>query len=134
MFQSIDISTSALVAERQRMNTIAGNLANLNTTRDADGKVAPFQRRFVTFTAQSDNPDTPSGVNYQISLDTSTPPRKVYEPGHPDADKEGYVSYPNIDMMTEFVNAVEASRAYEANLISIDIAKQGFNQSLKILA
>ncbi len=134
MFKTIDISTSALIGERQRMNTIAGNLANLNTTRDADGKVAPFQRRFVTFTTESENPDTPSGVNYQISVDTTTPPRRVYEPGHPDADKEGYVSYPNIDMMTEFVNAVEASRAYEANLVAMDLAKQGFTQSLKILA
>jgi flagellar basal-body rod protein FlgC len=134
MFRTIDISTSALIGERQRMNTIAGNLANLNTTRDADGNVAPFQRRFVTFTAQSDNPDTPSGVNYQISIDSSAAPRRVFEPGHPDADKEGYVSYPNIDMMTEFVNAVEASRAYEANLVAIDLAKQGFTQSLKILA
>jgi flagellar basal-body rod protein FlgC len=133
MFRTIDISTSALVGERQRLNTIAGNLANLNTTRDADGKVAPFQRRFVTFTAQSDNPETPPGVNYQISVDTTTPPRKAYEPGHPDADKDGYVSYPNIDMMTEFVNAVEASRAYEANLVAMDLAKQGFTQSLKIL-
>jgi flagellar basal-body rod protein FlgC len=134
MFRTIDISTSALIGERQRMNTIAGNLANLNTTRDADGKVAPFQRRFVTFTAQSDNPETAAGVNYQISLDTTSPPRRVYEPGHPDADKEGYVSYPNIDMSTEFVNAVEASRAYEANLVAIDLAKQGFTQSLRILA
>jgi flagellar basal-body rod protein FlgC len=134
MFGTIDISTSALIGERQRMNTIAGNLANLNTTRDADGKVAPFQRRFVTFSAQSENPDTPSGVTYQISVDTTSPPRRVYEPGHPDADKEGYVSYPNIDMMNEFVNAVEASRAYEANLVAIDIAKQGFAESLKILA
>ena len=134
MFGTIDISTSALIGERQRMNTIAGNLANLNTTRDADGKAAPFQRRFVTFSAQSENPDTPSGVTYQISVDTTSPPRRVYEPGHPDADKEGYVSYPNIDMMNEFVNAVEASRAYQANLVAIDMAKQGFAESLKILA
>ena len=134
MFRSIDVSTSALIGERQRMNTIASNLANLNTTRDADGKVAPFHRRFVTFTAQNDNPDTPAGVNYQISIDATSPPRRVYEPGHPDADKEGYVSYPNIDMTTEFVNAVEASRAYEANLVAVDVTKQMFMQSLKILA
>jgi flagellar basal-body rod protein FlgC len=140
MFPTLDISTSALVAERQRMNAIADNLANLNTTRDADGKPSPFQRRLVTFSAQSPDSseagasESPAGVNYQISLDTTTPPRRVYEPGHPDADKEGYVSYPNIDMMTEFVNAVEASRAYEANLVVIDITKQTFNQSLKILA
>ena len=89
MFRSIDISTSALIGERQRMNTIAGNLANLNTTRDAEGKAVPFQRRFVTFSAQSDNPETPSGVTYQIAVDTTSPARRVYEPGHPDADKEG---------------------------------------------
>ena len=58
----------------------------------------------------------------------------MYEPGHPDADKDGYVSYPNIDMMTEFVNAVEASRAYEANLVAVDMTKQLANLSLKILA
>lgn len=135
MFRSLDVSTSALIGERQRMNAISDNLANLNTTRDADGKPSPFQRRFVTFTAQGeDSPETPAGVTYQVSVDSTTPARRVYEPGHPDADKDGYVSYPNIDMMTEFVNAVEASRAYEANLVVIDITKQSFNQSLKILA
>jgi flagellar basal-body rod protein FlgC len=135
MFRSIDISTSALIGERQRMNAIAGNLANLNTTRDADGKVSPFQRRFVTFAAQSpDSTNEPVGVTYQVSVDATAPPRRVFEPGHPDADKEGYVSYPNIDMMTEFVNAVEASRAYEANLVAIDMTKQLVNMSLKILA
>jgi flagellar basal-body rod protein FlgC len=135
MFNTLDISTSALMGERQRMNAIADNLANLNTTRDADGKPSPFQRRFVTFTAQSDNPaDGPVGVKYQVNVDTTSPPRRVYEPGHPDADKDGYVSYPNIDMMTEFVNAVEASRAYEANLVAMDITKQGITESLKILA
>ncbi len=135
MFKTLDISTSALMGERQRMNAIADNLANLNTTRDADGKPSPFQRRFVTFAAQSDNPaDGPVGVKYQVNVDTTSPPRRVYEPGHPDADKDGYVSYPNIDMMTEFVNAVEASRAYEANLVAMDITKQGIAESLKILA
>jgi flagellar basal-body rod protein FlgC len=135
MFRTLDISTSALIGERQRMNVVADNLANLNTTRDADGKVSPFQRRFVTFASQSENgSDAPAGVTYQIAVDTTTPPRRVHEPGHPDADKDGYVSYPNIDMTTEFVNAMEASRAYQANLVAIDITKQGFNQSLKILA
>ncbi len=135
MFRTLDISTSALIGQRQRMNAIADNLANLNTTRNADGKPSPFQRRFVTFAAQSENSsDAPSGVTYQVSVDTSTPPRRVFEPGHPDADKDGYVSYPNIDMMTEFVNAVEASRAYEANLVAVDMTKQLANLTLKILA
>jgi flagellar basal-body rod protein FlgC len=136
MLSALDVSASALIAQRQRMNAIADNLANLNTTRDADGKPSPFQRRFVTFAAaeSGNSTDAPAGVTYQVAVDTSTPPRRVFEPGHPDADKDGYVSYPNIDMMTEFVNAVEASRAYQANLVAIDITKQGFTQSLKILA
>jgi flagellar basal-body rod protein FlgC len=136
MMQTLDISTSALVAQRQRMNAIADNLANQNTTRDADGKPSPFQRRLVTFAAgeMDQSSGVPSGVTYQVSIDTQTPPRKVYQPNHPDADKDGYVSFPNIDMMTEFVNAIEASRAYQANLVAIDITKQMDNLSLKILA
>ena len=118
------------------MNAIADNLANLNTTRDADGKPSTFHRRFVTFAsaANPSSPETPAGVTYQVAVDASTPARRVYQPGHPDADKEGYVSYPNIDMMTEFVNAVEASRAYEANIAAIDMTKQLANLTLKILA
>jgi flagellar basal-body rod protein FlgC len=136
MFKSLDISTSALVAQRQRMNTIATNLANLNTTRDASGKPSPFQRRLITFAAADSRPSStePVGVTYEISTDSNTPPRRTYQPGHPDADKDGYVSFPNIDMTTEFVNAVEASRAYEANLAAIDMSKQIATLSLKILA
>jgi flagellar basal-body rod protein FlgC len=136
MFSSLDVSTSALIAERQRMNAIADNIANVNTTRNADGKPSPFQRRFVTFAAANLNGSPPgvAGVNYEVHVDTTTPPRRSYQPGHPDADKEGYVSYPNIDFMTEFVNAMDASRAYQANLVAIDMTKQIDNLSLKILA
>lgn len=136
MFNAIDVSTSALVAERQRMNTIADNLANVDTTRNAEGQPSPFQRRFVTFAAaESDHSGSGSpGVTYQINVDTTTPPRRVFQPGHPDADKQGYVSFPSIDFMTEFVNAMDASRAYQANLVAIDMTKQIDNLSLKILA
>jgi flagellar basal-body rod protein FlgC len=136
MFNPIDVSTSALVAERQRMNTIADNLANVDTTRNAEGQPSPFQRRFVTFAAaESDHSGSGStGVTYQINVDTTTPPRRVFQPGHPDADKQGYVSFPSIDFMTEFVNAMDASRAYQANLVAIDMTKQMDNLSLKILA
>jgi flagellar basal-body rod protein FlgC len=136
MLRALDVSTSGLIAQRQRMNAIADNLANLNTTRDADGKPSAFQRRFVTFAAAEtgNSADSPGGVTYHVSVDTTTPPRRVFEPGHPDANKEGFVSYPNIDMMTEFVNAVEASRAYQANLVAIDMTKQIANLTLKILA
>jgi flagellar basal-body rod protein FlgC len=136
MLSSIDVSTSALIAERQRMNAIADNLANVNTTRNADGKPSPFQRRFVTFAAaESDGSSGGSaGVTYQVNVDTTTPARRLYQPGHPDADKDGYVSFPNIDFTAEFVNAMEASRAYQANLVAIETTKQIDNLSLKILA
>ncbi len=136
MFNPIEINTSALVAERQRMNTIADNIANASSTRNADGKSSPFQRRFVTFAAaQMDGaPAGTDGVTYQVNVDSTTPPRLVYQPGHPDANKQGYVAYPSIDFMTEFVNAMEASRAYQANLVAIDMSKQISNLSLKILA
>jgi flagellar basal-body rod protein FlgC len=136
MFSSIDVSTSALIAQRQRMNTIADNIANVNTTRNADSRPSAFQRRFVTFAAaqMEGAPPGTDGVTYQVNVDTTTPPRRAYQPGHPDADKEGYVSFPNIDFMTEFVNAMDASRAYQANLVAIDMAKQIDNLSLKILA
>jgi len=137
MLRTIDISTSGLVAQRQRMNTIAGNIANINTTRDADGNVAPFQRRFVRFSADTNSRNAESrgaGVTYRVDVDSQTPPRKVYDPSHGDADADGYVSYPNINMVTEFVNALEASRAYEANVAAIEITKQMTELGLKILA
>jgi len=134
MFKSIDVLTSGLIAQRERMTAIADNLANLNTTRDADGKLSPFRRRYVTFAA-ANNAQTgaPAGVTYEVHIDNTSPPRRVYQPGHPDADKDGYVSYPNIDMMTEFVNALEASRAYQADLVALDMEKQFANLGLKIL-
>ncbi len=99
-----NISLSRLIAQRQRMNTIAGNIANANATQDADGNISPFQRRIVTFTADSENADSeaaPVGVKYRVELETQTPFHKVHEPGHQHADKEGYVLYPNIDMIHE---------------------------------
>jgi flagellar basal-body rod protein FlgC len=119
------------------MNTIAGNIANLNSTRDDEGKVSPFQRRLVRFQADESGTAPAAGgvgVKFQVEVDAETKPRQVYEPGHPDADPSGYVSYPDISVTTEFVNAVEASRAYEANVAVMDITKSMFSQSLKILA
>jgi flagellar basal-body rod protein FlgC len=135
MLRAIDVSTSGLVAQRQRMNTIAGNIANAQTTIDVDGNPSPYQRRFVTFSATDYQEASQEGVgvDYRIEIDTS-PPRRVHQPGHPQADQDGYVSYPNINMITEFVNAMEASRAYEANLAAIEMTKQMANQAMRILA
>lgn len=137
MFKALEISTSGLVAQRHRINTIAGNIANINTTRDEHGKPSPFQRRMINFTADTTNGDTRpggTGVKYEVDIDTSVEPRKVFQPGHPDADSQGYVMFPGISLTTEFVNAIEASRAYEANVAAIDITKGFFTQTLKILA
>ena len=136
MFHSLDISSSGLVAQRQRLNVIAGNIANWNTTRDANGAAKPFERRFVTFSASQRHSDAKGGVgvNFHVEIDRTTPPRKVHQPGHPDAGKDGLVSYPNIDLTQEFVNALEASRAYEANIASMEMTKQMANLTLRILS
>ena len=146
MFRTLDISTSGLVAQRHRMDTIAGNIANINTTRDEHGNLTPFQRRLIRFQAAelapadgkgnaADQPEEGGGmgVKFQIDVDRQAVPRKVFSPGHPDADKDGNVAYPDINLVTEFVNAVEASRAYEANVGAIDITKGMLQQTLKLL-
>lgn len=136
MFHSLDISASALSAQRQRLNVIAGNIANINTTRDANGQTQPFQRRFVTFSADQSLEDSHGGVGvqFQVEKDALSPPRKVYQPGHPDADGQGFVNYPNMDLTQEFVNALEASRAYEANIATMEMTKEMVNSTLRIIA
>lgn len=135
MFNALDISTSGLIAQRQWMNTIAGNIANVNTTRDADG--ASYQRRYITFSAdtqESDDMTRGVPVQFEVKIDDS-PPRLVYDPGHPDANKDtGMVAYPSFDIITEFVNAIAASRAYEANVSAVELSKAMYNKSLEILA
>src|SRR5262245_25182263 len=123
MFDALDIGASALTAQRIRMDTIAGNVANLNTTRNAQGQPIPYRRRFVLFApGRSEDPAAP-GVRVQgIQIDRS-PFRKVFDPGHPDAGKDGYVQYPNIDLAIESVNMLEASRAYEANVTVMETTK-----------
>jgi flagellar basal-body rod protein FlgC len=134
MFDTLDMGASGLLAQRVRLDTIAGNIANMNTTRDAAGKPNPYQRRFVIFApGQPNNPNAPGVHVQQIGLDKS-PFVKRYEPGHPDADKDGYVSYPNVDLSIEYVNALEASRAYEADATMMDTTKSMFNSALRLLA
>src|SRR5262245_22246409 len=122
MFGSLDISTSALVAQRTRVTAIAGNLANISTTHNELDEAAPYQPRFVEFQADNTIPGTDGAPGVKVtSVETAqVEPNWKYQPGHPDAIKEGpktgYVAYPNIDMTTEFVDAIEASRAYEANV------------------
>ncbi len=134
MFDVLDMGASGLQAQRTRMDTIAGNIVNANTTRNAQGQPIPYRRRFVVFApGQPGNPEQP-GVRVQdIKLDQS-PFQKRFEPGHPDADGEGYVNYPNIDLAMEYVNALEASRAYEANVTMMEVSKAMLNASLRLIA
>lgn len=139
MFSSLDISASGLAAQRMRMNAISSNLANISTTHNEQGEPEPYQPRFVIFEADdSVGGKGAAGVRVgQVEVDPVEPLWK-YEPNHPDAVKEGpkkgYVAYPNVNMMTEFTDALEAARAYEANLGAMDISKDLLNQTLKILA
>ena len=136
ILSAFDISTSGLVAQRVRMNTISSNLANISTTSNEAGESKPYQPRYAVF--QTDNSigqNGSAGVRVSsVQTDESVQPRLKYQPGHPDANKEGWVAYPGINMMTEFTDALEAARAYEANLGAMDITKDLQQQTLRILA
>ncbi len=133
MFGSLDVSTSGLVAQRTRLETIAANVANSNSIYDADGNYAPYRRRFAVFAPGDPSTGKAEGVHVsQIMLDDA-PFRKVYDPGHPEADADGYVEFPNIDPTVELVNALEASRAYEANITTAEATKSMMQSSLRLL-
>jgi flagellar basal-body rod protein FlgC len=136
MLASFDISTSALVAQRARLNTISSNIANMSTTRNERGEPEPFTPRYVTFQTDTDLTSYGGGSGVKVgSVDYSQePPRMKYEPGHPDADADGYVQYPAVDMTMEFVDALEASRSYEANVGVIEVSKDLMQNTLRIIA
>ncbi len=135
MFGSFDISTSALVAQRIRLDTIAGNIANAQATRRADGRPGPSLRRFAVFET-GDGTGRPGVHVSRIAEDQAV--EKIYEPEHPDAIQsgpfKGYVQYPKVDLPTEMVNAMLASRAYEANVTAMEATKSMITASLRILA
>ena len=145
LMTSLNISASGMTAQRTRMDIIAQNVANVNTTRDENGD--PYRRQTVVFeersinkhnfesylTAQrtglSYNPQIGSGVKISaIAEDHVTAMTKVYEPGNPDADEDGYVTYPNVNTVTEMTNLIDASRSYEANVTAFNATK---NMALK---
>lgn len=136
---SMDISASGLTAERARMDVIAENLANINTTRTATGD--PYRRRYVVLEQKADpsfneyltdalNRRDGSGVRVsEIGEDTSDF-KMDYDPGHPDADANGYVRMPNVDLAREMVDMLSATRSYEANVTAANATK---NMALKAL-
>jgi len=142
---SLNISASGMTAQRTRMDIIAQNVANVNTTRSDNGD--PYRRQTVVFEERSINnhnfesylnaqktglsyhPQIGSGVKISaIAEDHVTAMKKVYEPGNPDADEDGYVTYPNVNTVTEMTNLIDASRSYEANVTAFNATK---NMALK---
>ncbi len=139
MITAMDISTSALVAQRTRLNAIASNIANMSTTRNENGDVEPYQSRFIVFQEDQEMKMASGATGVKVAsveMDTVEPNYK-YQPGHPmaikDGDHKGYVAYPNINMTREFVDAMEASRAYEANIGVMEVTKNIGQQTLRII-
>jgi flagellar basal-body rod protein FlgC len=132
LFDSLRISASGMTAERVRMDVIAENLANANTTRGVDGQ--PYRRKEVVLEQGASAFDQVlDGVRVAGVVAETSPPRRVYDPGHPDADGEGYVSLPNVTPVTEMVDMITASRGYEADVQAMNQAKQMFLRTLDIL-
>jgi flagellar basal-body rod protein FlgC len=155
-----NIVGSALTAQRLRLDTVSSNLANIQTTRAPDGSLQPYKRKQVVFAPYLDDAATsmqpPSlqrqgdgslllkggvqndryliqGVQVaEIAEDTQTPMQRVYDPAHPDADKDGYVTMPNINVVTEMVDMVAASRAYEAGVTALNSAKAMEESAMQI--
>ena len=133
MFDVLDTGASGLLAQRIRMDTIAANVSNINTTRNAQGQVSPYRRKFATLMAGRPGEPGRPGVHVDAIRSDPTPFQRRYEPGHPDADAEGYVAYPNIDLAFEMVNMMEASRAYEATVNMMEVSKAMINASLRLI-
>jgi flagellar basal-body rod protein FlgC len=133
LFGSLDVSASGMSAERLRMDVVAENIANANTTRDANGQ--PYQRKEVVLQAQGGQSfgEILDGVRVAAVANDQSPPRHVYDPGHPDANAQGYVTLPNVNPVTEMVDLISSSRGYEANVTALNTAKQMFQKALDIL-
>ena len=144
LFDAIDISGSALSTERLRMDVTAENLANAQTTRGANGQ--PYRRKAVEVQQQPEGTSFgsalsgamgsaagPSGVRVAAIAQDTTPNKMVYDPGHPDANAQGYVSMPNVDPVSEMVDLITESRGYEANVTAMQAAKTMFTKTLDLL-
>jgi flagellar basal-body rod protein FlgC len=138
---ALDISASGLKAQRTYMNVISMNLANVKTTRAEGG--GPYHRKSVAFAAtpvfnpfdkvmENAEDRELKGVTVRGIVTDKRPMKRVFEPGHPDADKEGYVSYPDINVVEEMANMITTMRSYEANVQAIQDTKAMFNKALQI--
>lgn len=136
------VSSSGMAAQRMRMNTIASNIANINTTQTPEG--GPYRRKDVVFEAMPDAKNfgeiitstDPAGSFQRVQVTDVISDRKApllkYEPDHPDANADGYVAYPNINLMEEMTNMIQASRSYEANVTALQASKDMALSALEI--
>ena len=144
LFQNFDIAATGMTAQRFRMDTIAENIANVNTTRTEDGS-GPYRRKVVVFEEKELNPSFSASLkSYMHSFkgngvkvarvyeDHETDLIMEYDPSHPDADENGYVRYPNVNTVTEMTNLIDASRAYQANVTAFEGMKQIAQQGISI--
>ncbi|MCX8046285.1 MAG: flagellar basal body rod protein FlgC [Anoxybacillus gonensis] len=143
MFQSFNVSASALTAQRLRMDVISANMANVDTTRAkmVDGKWQPYRRKMVVmqpnesfsfFLNQAMNERSTGGVKVTKIVEDQTPFKLVYDPSHPDADENGYVQLPNVDPLKEMVDLMSATRSYEANVTVLNATKGMLMKALEI--
>jgi flagellar basal-body rod protein FlgC len=139
----MEISASGLSAQRTRLNIISQNLANANVTRTAEG--GPYRRQITVFSAEPftnqlrkavDQPlyraDPRRGVLINEVKTDPSPFKRVYDPSHPDADDEGYVNLPNVEIVTEMTNLINASRSYDANVSAVQASKNMAMKALEI--
>jgi flagellar basal-body rod protein FlgC len=133
LFGAIGISASGMAAERLRMDVTSANLANADTTRGPDGR--PYQRQEVVLQAGGGPSfgDVLSGVQVAGIVGDPAPGRRVYDPGHPDADAQGYVTLPNVNTVTEMTDLITESRGYEADTQALDTAKAMYTKTLDLL-
>ena len=142
---SFNISSSALTAQRLRMDVISSNIANAETTRAqvVDGKAVPYRRKMVVLEPKQQtfgqalntalgSADTVQGVKVTEIREDSAPFKPVYNPTHPDADNEGYVYMPNVDILKEMVDMISATRSYEANVTALNASKAMITKALQI--
>ena len=132
MLGSLEISASGLEARRLWMNTIAENIANAETTRDANGNPNPYVRKEPLFS--TNKVGNAVGVRVLKVQDDPSPPREVFRPGHPDANPQGYVKMPNIRVVQEMVDMMMATRSYEANVTAMQATKEMGSAAMRILA
>ena len=134
MFDTLDIGTSGLIAQRTRMDVCAANIAGMAQTKDAQGRPIPYRRKYVEIAAGAAGDSSKAGVHVTGVKEDQGPFIPQFMPGDPNADKNGYIYHTNVDLAIEQVNSLEASRAYEANVTMMETTKAMFNSSLRLIA